>query len=132
VEPHVTRAVCGLMRFAVTRASGAEWGCVQAVARIAELRSRLREDHLIQHDADAAVHALMLLGIPEGRARQEAERVPPLPAARFVRPAVFLKSREADQQMWYAPLYTCPAPCPTHLERLLVSYWLHVLHQRLC
>jgi hypothetical protein len=74
---------------------------VQAVARIAELRNRLEEDDLIQHDVAEATEKLIELGLPEGRARQEAERVPPLPAARFVRPAVFPKCRKTEEDKWY-------------------------------
>ena len=75
---------------------------MQAVARIADLRNRLAEDDLIKADVAEATKKLVALGLPEQRAQQEAERVPPLPAARFVRPAVFPKSRTADEKRWCA------------------------------
>lgn len=73
---------------------------VQAVSRISELRKQLAEDDLIQADVAEATRKLVALGLPENKAQQEAERVPPLPAARFVRPAVFAKSRAADEKKW--------------------------------
>ena len=73
---------------------------MQAVARIADLRRRLADDDLIKADVAEATRKLIALGLPEQRAQQEAERVPPLPAARYVRPAVFPNSRASDEQRW--------------------------------
>lgn len=77
------------------------------MSRITDLRKQLAEDDLIQVDVAAATDKLVAMGIPEERAQQEAERVPPLPAARFVRPAVFPKSRAAEEKKWYALPCSC-------------------------
>lgn len=68
--------------------------------RISKLREKLEEDGLIQADVQNATQKLLKLGLSETRAAQEAECVPPLPSARYVRPAVFPKSRGADEKKW--------------------------------
>ena len=72
--------------------------------RISKLREKLAEDDLIQADVQTATQKLLNLGLSETRAVQEAERVPPLPSASYVRPAVFPKSRGADEKKWYVVL----------------------------
>ena len=79
---------------------------MQARLRIEKLREKLAEDDLIQADVENARQKLLAMGLPETRAAQEAESVPPLPSARYIRPAVFPKSRSADEKKWWAAFCT--------------------------